>query len=211
MRAAGSAAGSGQTGASAAARQAGRRQAGDTRPKPGAAAERPAASSEDSKISRIDAQGHVVVIGATDIGRGDYAVYNATTGICTLLGNVVITRGKDVITGQYAVMDMNRNISRILPASTLPGSTQERVQGVFAKQDLPGQGPAAAPPAPPKARPRPDSLRPDRPRRPRPEPAPGTPAERIHNAQRRRRASILDPGVDHPGGGRDDPAAPARR
>ncbi len=109
----------------------------------------PAAGSEDSKIDRIDAQGHVVVISAEDIGRGDYAVYNAATGICTLLGNVVITRGKDVISGQYAVMDMNRNISRILPASTLPGSTRQRVQGVFVKQDTPDQGaPGPAKPAP---------------------------------------------------------------
>lgn len=116
--------------------------------KPGAP---PAAGSDDSKIDRVDAQGHVVVITADDIGRGDYAVYNATTGICTLLGNVVITRGKDVITGQYAVMDMNRNISRILPASTLPGSTRQRVQGVFVKQDTPGQGPLGGPSAAPAA------------------------------------------------------------
>jgi lipopolysaccharide export system protein LptA len=117
------------------------------------------AQNEASKIDRVDAQGHVVVIGAADIGRGDYGVYNAGTGICTLLGNVVITRGKDVITGQYAVMDMNRNISRILPASTLPGSTRERVQGVFVKQDLqsgsgePAKNAAAKSPANPSSTP----------------------------------------------------------
>ena len=58
--------------------------------------------------------------------------------ICTLLGNVTITRGADVITGQYAVMDLNTNISRIMPASTLPGATRQRVQGLFVKQDLNG-------------------------------------------------------------------------
>jgi len=126
---------------------------------PGTAAAAPDKSSaaqgnESSKISRVDAQGHVVAIGAQDIGRGDYGVYNAETGITTLLGNVVLTRGKDVITGQYAVMDMNKNISRILPASALPGSTRQRVQGVFVKQDLPAtsqnpppKAPASAPPA----------------------------------------------------------------
>ena len=46
---------------------------------------------------------------ATDIGRGDYGVYNADTGIVTLLGNVTITRGQDVIRGQYAVVDLNTN------------------------------------------------------------------------------------------------------
>lgn len=98
----------------------------------------PAASDDSSKISRIDAQGHVVVVNGADIGRGDYAVYNAGTDICTLLGNVTISRGADVITGQYAVMDLKANVSRIMPASTLPGSTRQRVQGMFVKQDLTG-------------------------------------------------------------------------
>ena len=96
------------------------------------------ASTDDSKINRIDAQGHVVVVNGPDIGRGDYGVYNAVTDICTLLGNVTITRGTDVVTGQYAVMDMKTNISRIMPASTLPGGTRQRVQGLFVKQDVPG-------------------------------------------------------------------------
>jgi lipopolysaccharide export system protein LptA len=110
----------------------------------------PAAGEDTSKIDRFDAQGHVVVIGADDIGRGDYAVYNAETGICTLLGNVVLTRAKNVLTGEYAVMDLTKNVSRILPASTLSGATRQRVQGLFVKQDQPnGQtGPKkSSPPA----------------------------------------------------------------
>jgi lipopolysaccharide export system protein LptA len=97
-----------------------------------------APGGDDSKINRIDAQGHVVVVNGPDIGRGDYGVYNAVTDICTLLGNVTVTRGTDVVTGQYAVMDMKTNISRIMPASTLPGSTRQRVQGLFVKQDVTG-------------------------------------------------------------------------
>ena len=97
-----------------------------------------APEGDDSKINRIDAQGHVVVVNGPDIGRGDYGVYNAVTDICTLLGNVTVTRGTDVVTGQYAVMDMKTNISRIMPASTLPGSTRQRVQGLFVKQDVTG-------------------------------------------------------------------------
>ena len=95
-------------------------------------------NGDDSKINRVDAQGHVVVVNGPDIGRGDYGVYNAVTDICTLLGNVTITRGTDVVTGQYAVMDMKTNVSRIMPASTLPGGTRQRVQGLFVKQDVPG-------------------------------------------------------------------------
>jgi len=40
----------------------------------------------DSKISRVDAQGHVVVTNGLDTGRGDYGVYNAGSGICTVPG-----------------------------------------------------------------------------------------------------------------------------
>jgi lipopolysaccharide export system protein LptA len=114
--------------------------------KPGAAPAAngaPTPGTDESKISRVDAQGHVVVVNGPDIGRGDYAVYNAVSDICTLLGNVTLTRGSDVITGQYAVMDLKTNISRIMPASTLPGSTRQRVQGLFVKQDLTGAGAAA--------------------------------------------------------------------
>jgi len=106
----------------------------------------PAANGDDSKINRIDAQGHVVVINGPDIGRGDYGVYNAVSDICTLLGNVTITRGTDIITGQYAVMNLATNISRIMPASSLPGSTRRRVQGLFVKQDLAGNAGGTANP-----------------------------------------------------------------
>ena len=100
---------------------------------------------DESKINRIDAQGHVVVVNGLDIGRADYGVYNAATDIATLLGNVTLTRGKDVITGQYAVMDLSNNVSRIMPASALPGGTRQRVQGLFVKQDVPGAEKKKAP------------------------------------------------------------------
>jgi lipopolysaccharide export system protein LptA len=88
-----------------------------------------------SKISRIDAQGHVVVATATDVGRGDYGVYNAQTGIVTLLGNVTITRGQDAVKGQYAVVDLNTNISRMMTYAAKPGAPAPRVEGLFYRQD----------------------------------------------------------------------------
>src|SRR5260370_343125 len=93
------------------------------------------APTEESKISRIDAQGHVVVLNATDTGHGDFGVYNADSGIATLIGNVVIARAKDVIKGQYAVMDLNKNVSRMLPASSAPGAPPQRVEGLFVRQE----------------------------------------------------------------------------
>lgn len=98
----------------------------------------PAAATSDapaaeSKISRVDAQGHVVVTNTIDTGRGDFGVYNAETGIATLIGNVSIQRGKDVIRGQRGVMDLNNNVSRMLPGG--PGSGPQRVQGLFVRDD----------------------------------------------------------------------------
>jgi lipopolysaccharide export system protein LptA len=99
-----------------------------------------APAAAESKISRVDAQGHVVVTNAVDTGRGDYGVYNAETGICTLVDNVVITRGKDVIKGQYGVMDLNKNVSRMLPADLggpagAPAGPPQRVQGLFVREE----------------------------------------------------------------------------
>jgi lipopolysaccharide export system protein LptA len=110
--------------------------------KPGSSAAAPL-GEEGSKISRIDAQGNVLVSTETDIGRGDFGVYNAESGIATLLGNVTITRGPNAVRGQYAVMDLNNNISRMMPAPTAPGSAPPRVEGMFVRQDQ-AAAPAAA-------------------------------------------------------------------
>lgn len=86
--------------------------------------------NEPSRISRIDAQGHVLVSTLTDIARGASGVYNVDTGIATLAGGVTITRGDNELRGQYGVVDMNNNVSRLLSAP--PGSTERGpVQGLI--------------------------------------------------------------------------------
>jgi lipopolysaccharide export system protein LptA len=93
------------------------------------------ADDESSRISRVDAQGHVLVSTQTDVGRGDYGVYNADSGIATLLGNVTVTRGPNTVRGEYAVMDLNNNVSRMMAAPTTPGAAATRVEGLFVRQD----------------------------------------------------------------------------
>jgi lipopolysaccharide export system protein LptA len=97
----------------------------------------------ESRISRVDAQGHVIMTNALDTGRADFGVYNADTGIATLIGNVVIERGKDVIRGQRGVMDLNNNISRMMPGG-VPGASPQRIQGLFVRQEK-GAASGAAP------------------------------------------------------------------
>jgi lipopolysaccharide export system protein LptA len=113
--------------------------------KPGAATPLPGASDETSRISRIDAQGNVLVSTATDIGRGDYGVYNADTGIVTLLGNVTITRGDNAIRGQYAVVDLNNNVSRMMPTAGKSGPPASRVEGLFVRGDQSGAATGRSP------------------------------------------------------------------
>src|SRR4029077_11749522 len=114
----------------------------------GAAGTPPRTNDESSRISRVDALGNVLVSTATDIARGDYGVYNADTGIVTLLGNVTITRGDNAIRGQYAVVDLNNNVSRMMPTAGKPGSPGSRVEGLFIRQDR--SGTAGSLPAPQK-------------------------------------------------------------
>lgn len=104
----------------------------------------PGANAEGSKISRVDAQGHVLITNGPDTGRGDFGVYNAVTGIATLIGNVVIERGKDVIRGQRGVMDLNKNISRMMPGGGGPGEAHQRVQGLFVREAHPAGAPGSA-------------------------------------------------------------------
>ena len=109
-----------------------------TATKSAASAGPPGPNDEGSRISRVDAQGNVLVSTATDIGRGDYGVYDADTGIVTLLGNVTISRGENTIRGQYAVVDLNNNVSRMLPTAGTPGAPPARVDGLFVRQDQTG-------------------------------------------------------------------------
>jgi lipopolysaccharide export system protein LptA len=116
------------------------------------AAAQPAAAggqAGESRISRVDAQGHVVITDDANTGRGDFGVYNGETGIATLIGNVVIQRGSNVIRGQRGVMDLNSNIARMMPGDG-PGEGRQRVQGLLVRDQA---KPGAAPSPHPGARP----------------------------------------------------------
>jgi lipopolysaccharide export system protein LptA len=100
-----------------------------------------------SRISRIDAQGHVVVTTINEIARGATGVYNVDSGIATLAGGVTITRGDNEMRGQYGVVDLNTNVSRLL--SSPPGDLTRRapVQGLVVPR---GSGKPPPSPAPPQ-------------------------------------------------------------
>jgi lipopolysaccharide export system protein LptA len=107
-----------------------------------------------SHISRIDAQGNVLVSSLDQIARGDAGVYNVDTGIATLTGRVTLTKGDNELRGQYGVVDLNNNISRLLsspPSEKLTEGGTPRVAGVLMPRAKPAP-PAAGTKAPETAR-----------------------------------------------------------
>jgi lipopolysaccharide export system protein LptA len=103
-----------------------------------------------SRISRIDAHGHVVVTTLNEIARGATGVYNVDSGIATLGGGVTITRGDNELRGQYGVVDLNKNVSRLLSAPPGELTRGAPVQGLIIPRGS-GKPPAAAPAAPQSA------------------------------------------------------------
>jgi lipopolysaccharide export system protein LptA len=100
-------------------------------------------------ISRIDAQGDVIVSSQDQTGRGDSGVYNVDTGITTLIGHVKLNRGQNELRGQYAVVDLNKNIYRLLgapPSETLTAGRPARVEGLFIPRQQQPSAPAPGKP-----------------------------------------------------------------
>jgi lipopolysaccharide export system protein LptA len=89
-----------------------------------------------SRISRVDANGNVLVSTPQEVARGSAGVYNVDTGIVTLEHDVTITRGDNTLKGEYAVVDLNNNVSRILPGPPQAGAPT-RVQGLVVPRSKP--------------------------------------------------------------------------
>lgn len=97
--------------------------------------------NQPSKISKVNAQGHVILVSEDQIARGDSGVYNLETGIATLSGHVSLTRGGNELRGQYAVVDTNTNVARLLaaPPSAQMTGPRPRVEGLLVpRQGEPG-------------------------------------------------------------------------
>jgi lipopolysaccharide export system protein LptA len=96
-----------------------------------------------ARIARINANGNVIITSPGQIARGDAGVYNLDTGIATLSGHVRLTRGENELRGRYAVVDLNRNVSRLLsapPGTRVAGERPARVEGLLVPRRKPDTG-----------------------------------------------------------------------
>jgi lipopolysaccharide export system protein LptA len=92
------------------------------------------------KIRRMDVDGKVFMSSPTETASGDHAVYLAETGLITLTGNVILTRGQNVIRGTKLVIDADTGHSVI---ESKPSAGGGRVKGLFVPKQPGGQGPSA--------------------------------------------------------------------
>jgi lipopolysaccharide export system protein LptA len=65
---------------------------------------------------QVKAEGNVRVDTGKEVATSQHAVYDPNTKIAVLTGNVVITQNQNVFQGARAEIDMQKGISRLLPA-----------------------------------------------------------------------------------------------
>ncbi|MFV1849365.1 MAG: LptA/OstA family protein [Thalassospira sp.] len=95
-----------------------------------------------NELSRIDGQGNVNIRTSTDFVVGDQGVYDAKTGIATLIGSVKITREGNQLNGDRAVVDLNTGISRLTANGN--GDGKARVRGLLVPEKDDDKSPADA-------------------------------------------------------------------
>ncbi len=101
-----------------------------------------AAEGGANELSRIDGQGNVNIRTSSDFVVGDQGVYDAKTGIVTLIGSVKITRGENQLNGDRAVVDLNTGVSRLTADGN--GGGKARVRGLLVPEQDENNNPGDA-------------------------------------------------------------------
>ncbi|MDE0391522.1 MAG: lipopolysaccharide transport periplasmic protein LptA [Rhodospirillales bacterium] len=80
-------------------------------------------------VSRIDAEGNVVVTSPGETAQGQNGVYDVEQGRIDLAGGVVLHQGNNIVEGETLTMNLETGVSRVSGA----GST--RVHGLFVPEE----------------------------------------------------------------------------
>jgi lipopolysaccharide export system protein LptA len=104
-----------------------------------------AAGDAESRISKIEARGSVVITSADDqTTTSDWAIYDVPAGLVTVGGNVVLSQGQNVLKGDRLVINLKTGESRFENTGTAAAGGR-RIRALFMpKQD--GEKPAGAQP-----------------------------------------------------------------
>jgi lipopolysaccharide export system protein LptA len=91
------------------------------------------ANTDAPKISKIEVNGNVFIKMKAETAQGGKGVYDVSSGIITLTGDVVLTKDKNIIKGGSLLIDMNKGTSKIVNEAGANGATG-RVRGLFTPQ-----------------------------------------------------------------------------
>ena len=90
-------------------------------------------NEEKIDVKKIFGFKNVSIITNNEVAFSDKALYNKTNGICKLFGNVKLQKGQSFLTGDYAEVDLNRGISKLLPAPSINSLNENRVRALIDK------------------------------------------------------------------------------
>ena len=90
-------------------------------------------NEEKVDVKKIFGFKNVSIITNNEVAFSDKALYNKINGICKLFGNVKLQKGQSFLTGDYAEVDLNRGISKLLPAPSINSLNENRVRGLIDK------------------------------------------------------------------------------
>lgn len=95
---------------------------------------------EDYKIKKIIGFENVKIESENEIAFSDKALYNDTTELCKLFGNVRLKRGNNFLTGDYAEVNLKTGISKLLPNPTnVLSNTEKKVKALISKENNDGK------------------------------------------------------------------------
>lgn len=88
-------------------------------------------SNENTALRKVEAEGGVAVFSQDQVATGDRAVYDRTTDIVTMTGNVTLSKGKNVTRGQRLVFNVGTGVA------TMAAGAGGRVSSSFAPSEEP--------------------------------------------------------------------------
>lgn len=93
-------------------------------------------NENDKKIDvkKIFGFENVSIYTNNEVAFSDKALYNKENGICKLFGNVKLQKGDSFLTGDYAEVDLNKGISKLLPAPNFDKLNENRVRALIDKK-----------------------------------------------------------------------------
>ena len=90
-------------------------------------------NEEKVDVKKIFGFKNVSIITNNEVAFSDKALYNKSNGICKLFGNAKLQKGQSFLTGDYAEVDLNRGISKLLPAPSINNLNENRVRALIDK------------------------------------------------------------------------------